>query len=92
MSLINSQSSSYCGHSAEVVISLLFNGQSIPVAQLGPGFLLLDAPSDHPAVDASLTMRVDHVERSWRVRLPNGIRSSSKRVAIIGASCGAIAA
>ena len=28
------------GHSADVRISLMFRGQSIPVAQLGPDFLL----------------------------------------------------
>ena len=84
MSLIDSQSSSYGGHSAEVAISLLLNGHAIPVAQLGPGFLLLDEPSDHPAGEARIVMRVDQVERSWAVRLPNGISAGSKHVAIIG--------
>jgi hypothetical protein len=54
MSLIDPQSASYCGHSANVMISLLFNGHSLPVAQLGPGFVLLDDPGDHPPCDARL--------------------------------------
>jgi hypothetical protein len=82
MSLIDPQPASYCGHSADVVISLLFNGHSLPVAQLGPGFVLLDEPGDHPPCDARLVLRVDQSERTWAVRLPNGISSSSKRVFI----------
>ena len=84
MSLIDSQSSNYCGHSADVRISLLLNGHSIPVAQLGPGFLLLDEPSEHPPGEASIVLRVDQSERRWIVRLPNGISSDSKRVVIAG--------
>ena len=84
MSLINLQSSNYSGHSADVRISLLFNGNSLPVAQLGPGFLLLDTPSDHPPCDASIVLRVDQSERRWTVSLPNGISAYSKRVVISG--------
>ena len=74
--------SSHGGHSAEVRISLMFSGHSIPVAQLGPDFLLLDAPADHPPGPASILLRVDQSERSWNVRLTNGISSDSKRVII----------
>jgi len=77
------QSNGHSGHSADVRISLILNGSSIPVAQLGPGFLLLDAPSEHPPGEASIVLRVDHSERSWTVRLPNGISADSKRVTIV---------
>ena len=60
---------------------LLLGGISIPVAQLGPDFLLLDAAGDHPPGEGCLVLRVDQVERSWSVRLPNGISAGSKRVA-----------
>ncbi len=84
MSLIELQSSSRCGHSADVAISLLLNGSSIPVAQLGPDFLLLDNPTDHAPGEGSIILRVDESERRWTVRLPNGISSDSKRVVIVG--------
>ena len=58
----------------------MFSGHSIPVAQLGPDFLLLDAPADHPPGPASILLRVDQSERRWDVRLPNGISATSKRV------------
>jgi hypothetical protein len=82
MSTLGSMFSSHGGHSADVRINLMFSGHSIPVAQLGPDFLLLDAPADHPPGLASILLRVDQSERRWDVRLPNGISATSKRVAI----------
>jgi hypothetical protein len=73
------------GYSADVRISLILNGHSIPVAQLGPGFLLLDAPSDHPPGLASIVLRVDQSEERWNVHLPNGISADSSRVATVAA-------
>ena len=61
---------------------LLVNDSSIPVVQLGPDFLLVDAPFDHPPGDASMVLQVDQSERCWNVHLPNGISAGSKRVAI----------
>jgi hypothetical protein len=61
---------------------LILNGDFIPVAQLGPGFLLLDAPSERPPGNASIVLRVDQSERCWNVHLPNGISADSKHVAI----------
>lgn len=61
---------------------LLVNGASIPVVQMGPDFLLMEAPFDHPPGDASVVLKVDQSERCWNVRLPTGISASSKRIAI----------
>ena len=61
---------------------LLVGGQSMPVAQLGPDFLLLENPVNHPPADASMVLQVDQSERSWNVRLPQGISANSKRVVI----------
>ena len=83
MSFTDLQSSRYCGHSADVTISLVLNGHSIAVAQLGPGFLLLDAPSDHPPCEGSIVLRVDQSEKRWSVRLPDGISAGVKRVNIV---------
>jgi hypothetical protein len=59
---------------------LILNGMSLPIAQLGPDFLVLDAPVDHPPANASVSLEVDEAERHWDVRLPNGISMDSKRV------------
>ena len=61
---------------------LLVGGQSIPVAQMGPDFILLQNPVNHPPADASVVLQVDQSERSWNVHLPHGISAGTKRVAI----------
>jgi hypothetical protein len=70
------------GHSAQVTMRLVVNGFSIPVTQMGRDFLLVDGPVNHPPADASLVLQVDQRERRWRVRLPQGISATSKRIAI----------
>jgi hypothetical protein len=78
--------SSQGGYSAQVKMKLLVNGSSIPVAQMGPDFLLVVEAIDHPPTNASIIMQVDESERRWDVRLPNGMSSGSKRVAISAAT------
>jgi hypothetical protein len=70
------------GHSAQVNMRLLVNGLSLPVAQLGPDFILLDSPVNLPPTAASMVLQVDQNEERWNVHLPNGISASSKRVEI----------
>jgi hypothetical protein len=70
------------GHSAQVKIQLLIDGGSVPVAQLGPDFLLLDAPFEHPPGKARLVLQVDQSERRWDISLPNGISAAANRVVI----------
>ena len=70
------------GHSARVKMLLLVNGDTISIVQMGPDFLLLERPFDHPRVTASVVLHVEESERRWNVHLPNGISASSKRVAI----------
>jgi len=61
---------------------LLVNDLSLPVAQMGPDFLLLGATADHPPAAARLVLQVDQSERIWNVRLPNGLSAGTKRVTI----------
>ena len=68
------------GHSAQVKMSLMLNGNSIPVVQMGPDFLILKSPFEHPPGDATLELWVDASERRWKVRLPNGISGCSRRL------------
>ena len=75
-------SSGHRGHSADVSMRLLVNGASLPIAPLGPDFLLLDTGIEHPPGDASIVMRVDDSERRWEVRLPDGIRVGMQKVSI----------
>jgi hypothetical protein len=74
--------SSQGGHSVQVNMRLLVNGLSLRVSQMGPDFLLVESPVNHPPTDASLVLKVDESERSWQVRLPSGISAETRRVAI----------
>jgi hypothetical protein len=74
--------SSRGGHSAQVDMRLLVNGLSLSVAQMGPDFILLESPVDHPPAVAIMVLQVDQSEQHWNVRLPNGISANKKRVEI----------
>lgn len=62
---------------------LLVNHTSITVAQMGPDFLLVDDPINHPPGDAIVVLQVDQSEHRWNVDLPDGISATSRRVAIV---------
>ncbi len=61
---------------------LMVNGSSLAITQMGPDFLLLDSPSNHPPGKASVIMQVDQSESRWNVQLPKGISADSKKVLI----------
>lgn len=63
-------------------MQLLVNGKSIRIAQMGPDFLFLESPVDHPPTNARLVFQVDASERRWDVHLPEGISAASQRVVI----------
>ena len=51
-------------------------------AQLGPDFLMLRTPVDHPPCDAEIAMSIDGHESRWAVHLPNGIHPSRRETVI----------
>jgi hypothetical protein len=61
------------GHSADVRIYLSVNGLVLPVAQLGPDFLILRKSTSHPPAQAEISMSVDGDEERWKIHLPEGI-------------------
>lgn len=70
------------GYSAQVKMRLLLNGSSIPIAQMGPDFLIFESASDRPPVDATLELCINANERRWKVRLPHGLSAASRTVTI----------
>jgi hypothetical protein len=63
-------------------MSLSAAGKSIPIAQLGPDFILLRGEADLPPGEAIVKLRVDNVERQWTVQLPEGVSPKTRRVAL----------
>ena len=64
---------------------LLVNGLSLPVAQMGPDFVLVDVPVNHGPATAIMVLEVDQNERRWNVRLPDGMSAENHRVQIAAA-------
>ncbi len=54
-------------------MELYVNGYALSIGQLGPDFLILDNPTDHPPADAEIVVWIDGRERRWKVHLPEGI-------------------
>jgi hypothetical protein len=79
---MNTPQSHGSAHSADVRIHLHLNGCVLPIAQLGPEFLILRAPIDHPPCDAEITLSIDGDESRWSVHLPNGIQVGQKKTPI----------
>ena len=75
-------SNSYGGHSALVHMRLLLEGRRFRIAQMGPDFLLVESPSDHPPTRATIEMQVDGFHRTWEVDLPQGIKAGESRVCL----------
>jgi len=69
-------------HSANVRIRLRLNGHVMPVAQLGPDFLVLKEPFDHPPDVGDIEMSIDGREIRWRVDLVDGVKSQVRKTRI----------
>jgi hypothetical protein len=62
------------------------NGQVFSIGQLGPNFLILDDPTDHPVADGEIVVSIDGRERRWRVQLLDGISPSRPRTTYTAAA------
>ncbi len=54
-------------------MDLHVNGLTFKIDQMGPDFLFLGSPTNHPPTDAEIVMVVDGQETRWWVHLPDGI-------------------
>jgi hypothetical protein len=70
------------GHSALVKMHLFFNRSSVPIAQMGPDFIILEATAESQPCDAVLELNIDGRQRRWEINLPQGISTSSRTVEI----------
>jgi hypothetical protein len=63
-------------------MQLIINGESISITHMGPDFLIIESPREHPPGEATIVLQVDQSERRWTVRLPDGLHHGQKRVPI----------
>jgi len=70
-------------HSARVRMELRLNGSVLPISHLGPDYLVLTEPVDHPPAQAEIVMSIDGNQSRWSVRLPAGLSATSGRTSIL---------
>jgi hypothetical protein len=70
-------------------MQLSVNGSVLSIGQLGPDFLILDDPADHPPAEAEITVSIDGRVKRWRVRLPDGITAGKLETRIADCPSGA---
>jgi hypothetical protein len=61
---------------------LSVNGHSLPVRELGPGFLVLAHSIDHPPTEAELFLFIDGKERRRTIWLSKGLKKSECEIDI----------
>jgi hypothetical protein len=71
------------GYSADVRIRLSVNGHNFTIGQLGPDFIILKEPIDHPPAEAHLFLSIDGRARQWTIQLPDGINAEQPETRII---------
>jgi hypothetical protein len=62
-------------------MNLHVDGRTFAIGQLGPDFVILRNPADHPPAEAEISFSIDGRLRRWRVQLPEGIVASQGRTA-----------
>jgi len=71
-------------HSAQVHMHLEIEGTSLPIAQLGPDFLILEQTIQHPATRGEIVLQIDASKRRWKVSLPESLAAAGQRTVIKG--------
>jgi hypothetical protein len=77
------------GHSALVRMELRLNGCEVPLAQMGPDFVVVKQPLEHPPADADIIFCIDDSETTWRVHLVEGISAQRRKTKVAPATCAA---
>jgi hypothetical protein len=70
-------------HSARVRMELRVNGSVLTISHLGPDYLILAQPVNHPPAEAEIIMSVDGSQSRWHVQLPDGVSRASRRTHIL---------
>lgn len=70
------------GHYADVKMHLSVADHTLSVRQLGPDYLLLEFPIDHPPTMGTLFFSIDGNARERQIQLPEGISARSRGVVI----------
>jgi hypothetical protein len=70
--------------SAVVRMELRVNGHVVPISQMGPNFLVIGQPFEHPPANAEVSLRIDDAEKRWGVLLVEGISATRRKTMVAG--------
>jgi hypothetical protein len=87
--LMSAGNRNYRAYSADVRMELSVNGAVFSIGQLGPDYLILDDPTDHPPAEGEITVSIDGRVKRWRVQLPDGIAAGTLETRIADCPSGA---
>jgi hypothetical protein len=79
---MNTATPNHHGFSADVRMHLSINGHVLTIGQLGPDFIILRDPIDHPPTRAEITVSIDGQEQRWPIHLPDGITVTAVQTSI----------
>jgi len=65
-------------------MELRVSGLVAPIAQMGPDFVVLKQPFEHPPAAAELFLRIDDSESTWGVYLAEGISAARRKTKMAG--------
>jgi hypothetical protein len=74
------ESSPKTGYSTKVQMFLEIDGVRHDVSHMGPEFIILPQPPNHPPCQAIVGLSDDDRLKQWPVRLPDGLSEASQRV------------
>ena len=70
-------------YSAVVELQLVAQGNSYPLAQIGPDFVIFKTPVNLAPCEATIIMHVDGEKRRWSAALVDGVNRVSDLVRIV---------
>jgi hypothetical protein len=79
---MNGGNSKRDAYSADVRMELRLQDRVLSIAQLGPDFLILEEPVEHPPAQAEILVSIDGRERRWMVYLPDGLTVGARETRI----------
>jgi hypothetical protein len=59
------------------------DGARLPIAQLGPDFVILAETTECRSRQARIALQVDSTEERWKVELPDGLAAVGQRTRIV---------
>lgn len=54
-------------------MQLSVNGHILSITHLGPDFVVVERPIDHPPCEAEISVSIDGCTSRWQVELPDGL-------------------